>query len=94
METICKQCGLVNNFIVKQNGPHITAYCNGCGAYIKNLPQQQEPKFYFGKYKGKLIKEVEDKNYLEWALINVDNLSEQQRKAIREKINFINEFCK
>ena len=94
METVCNQCGLVNDYQVKQNGPHITAYCSNCGNYIKNLPQLLEPKMYVGKYKGWNIKDIQDRQYLEWALINIDRLKENQRKAIREQIQFIDYNCK
>ena len=94
MEIICNQCRLVNQYEVKVNGPHVTAYCSKCGGYIKNLPQLQEPKMYVGKYKGWLIKDIQERDYLEWALLNIDSLKENQRKAIREQLQSIDYNCK
>lgn len=75
-DIICKKCGSVNDFQQKQSGPHLTAWCNGCGAYIKHLPQQNKPTLYFGKYKGREISSMnseEELRYLKW-------LSEQDIK--------------
>lgn len=94
MEIICKQCGLVNHYETRKNGPHLTAYCKGCNSYIKNLPQEQEPKMYLGKYKGWLIKDIPDGGYLEWAYMNVKQLNERQKEAIKERINYFKNDCR
>ena len=66
-----QNCGLVNDYkvIVNDNKQvkHYTAYCNGCDKYIKHIAYD-EPKFYFGKHKGVLIKDCTDKQYIVWAL--------------------------
>lgn len=83
-DVICRKCGLVNDFMIKENGSHKTAFCNGCGAYIKHLAYQ-EPQFFFGKYKGTKISECDDKGYLEWVLENTRQ-SERYKTAIQERI--------
>ena len=38
--------------------------CNKCNSFIKNIPYQNEAIFYFGKYKGKKVSEIEDIDYI------------------------------
>jgi uncharacterized protein (DUF3820 family)/ribosomal protein L37E len=70
MEISCKKCGLVNSYHVQQRGPHRTAYCDGCGAYIKHLPQEESEFIMpFGKYKGEPLSMMvsdDEIKYLEW----------------------------
>jgi hypothetical protein len=63
----CRKCGISDSIDVIEKSGHHIAYCARCNAYIKHLPTQ-EPQFYFGKYKGCKIAEVEDIQYLQWAL--------------------------
>ncbi len=65
-------------------GQHVEAICNGCGKHIKFLPTK-EPALYVGKYKGKPIKEIDDLDYLQWAL-NTLKLSESIFKAVSDRI--------
>ena len=50
---------------------HISASCSNCGRWIKFIGYDNNPKMYFGKHKGKTLEEIknEDKEYLEWILI-------------------------
>lgn len=43
-------------------------------------------KFTFGKYKGAYLNEVTDRNYLQWVLLNVQELEEEDRNAITDRI--------
>jgi hypothetical protein len=81
----CKNCGLIDDYNIVQKGNHKTAICNGCGRYIKHLPQEGGAKFYFGKYKDQLVSEVNDIEYLQWVWDNV-KLSEKMRDAIDLKL--------
>jgi uncharacterized protein (DUF3820 family) len=62
------------------------ARCLKCDTFIKNIPQGNEPTFFFGKYKGTKVKDVEDMQYLNWALKNI-KLSSSMRTAIEQQIN-------
>jgi hypothetical protein len=87
-EIICQRCNTANEFYVVQSGPHMKAMCNHCNSYIKFVPQQKEPpKFYFGKYVGKYVHEIEDVNYLKWALKDMKNLKKPMREAIEKQIS-------
>jgi len=85
-EVICQRCQTTNEFYVVTSGPHLKAMCNHCNTYIKFIPQEKEPpKFYFGKYVGKFIHEVEDMDYLKWAATNM-KLKDHVRDAIKQRI--------
>lgn len=87
MEITCKKCNSVNNYHTEKKANNLVAYCNSCGAFIKNIPQD-EPKFYFGKYKGLKVSEMnypEHLNYFKWCLVNL-RLPETLSRAIEEKI--------
>ena len=67
----CKKCGLVDDFTTYQQGQHIGARCNGCDAFIKWLPQNKEFIIPFGKYKGRELSSMvnkEEKDYLMWVI--------------------------
>ena len=83
-DIICKGCGVINSFSTIQKGGQLLAYCAECGSYIKHLPQG-EPKLYIGKYKGKLISEITDLQYLEWCIKTV-RLSPHSKNVINEQI--------
>ena len=68
-EIICKKCGSIDDYSTTQRGIHRTAFCNVCGAYIKNLPQGKPPVLFFGKYKDREIASMlsgEEIRYLQW----------------------------
>ena len=70
MSITCHNCGLVDDYETRQAGPHLSAYCNGCGNYIKHLPQNNPVELIpFGKYKGRELKSMvsdEEVRYLHW----------------------------
>lgn len=84
----CTQCNHTGEYDVRENGPHLTAYCGGCGAYQKNLPKES-PKFYFGKYNGKEVSKVDDLGYLEWYLKDVQKITARMRQAIKDQISIL-----
>lgn len=66
---VCKNCGSINDFRTTLKSNQLTAWCNCCNAFIKNIPYDQSPKLYFGKYKGREIssmKDTEEIRYLQW----------------------------
>lgn len=67
MDIVCQHCGSTNNYRTELKSGHLVAHCNSCQKFIKNIPHQ-EPKMYFGKYKGRLIKDIPDLGYLEWVI--------------------------
>lgn len=81
----CGKCGSVNDYRTENKATQVTAFCNKCGAYIKNIPQG-EPAFYVGKYKGKKVSEIEDMGYLKWALKEM-KMSANMRAAIEKRIS-------
>lgn len=92
MDITCQRCGNVNDYTVKQAGPHQSAYCNGCGNYIKHLPQNNPIETLpFGKYKGRAIKSLtsdEDIRYLQW-LANMPDIKERLKSAILAHIQYM-----
>lgn len=87
MEIICNECGDVDNYRTEKKGNNLVAYCQKCGAYIKNLPYS-EPALYFGMYKGTKIKDFTTPkmlNYLHWAYNNV-KLTHNIRQAIKKQL--------
>mgnify|MGYP007126022249 FL=1 len=86
-EVICQRCRTTNEFYVVPSGPHLKAMCNHCNQYIKFVHQEKEPpKFYFGKYIGKYIHEIEDMQYLNWAATNM-TLKPHIREALQKRIS-------
>lgn len=86
-EIICTHCQTTNEFHVVQSGPHLKAVCDYCNQYIKFIPQEKEPpRFYFGKYIGKYIHEIEDLPYLKWALANL-KCTQYVRDCIQNRIS-------
>jgi len=84
----CK-CGS-EKYHTEQNGIHLEAICDDCGSHIKFIPQKP-PQLYIGKYKGKLISEIQDLQYLEWYLGNV-RCSATLKQAIVDRIESIKHF--
>lgn len=67
----CKKCNHPI-FVYTQKGPHLGQYCAKCGAWQKWWPQNNPITVMpFGKYKGQNIDEIQDRNYLEWLVINL-----------------------
>jgi uncharacterized protein (DUF3820 family) len=90
---ICKKCGVIHetkNLIVKTiplpKGSHKKATCPTCQSFIKFLPHTV-PTLYFGKYKGKSISEIaqKDPSYLEW-LLSKGVKSARLKSAIEETL--------
>lgn len=89
-ETItCQRCGLIDDYTIQKSGPHNSAYCNGCGNYIKHLPQNNEIKIVpFGKYKGREIATMrsdEEVRYLQW-FVGMPDLRENVKVAINKHL--------
>lgn len=68
-DVVCHHCGNVNDFRTELKSNQLTAWCNCCDAFIKNISQGKPPQLYFGKYKDRLISSMatqDELNYLEW----------------------------
>jgi hypothetical protein len=88
MDITCQRCGLVNDYAERQSGPHTTAYCNGCGNYIKHLQKNEPIKLYFGKYKDRELSSMtsdEELKYLIW-LSQAPGLKAKLKTAIDNHI--------
>ncbi len=84
MDISCQKCGLVGDYNEQQSGPHKSAYCNGCGSYIKHLPQGKPITLYFGKYKDRQLSTLQsddELNYLIW-LSQAPGLNAKLKTAI------------
>ena len=89
MEQIkCNKCGAIDNFYTELKANNNVARCGVCDAFIKNIPYSTEKVFYFGKYKGKKVTDVEDVNYLEWILANTKQ-SKPMTDAIIKQVDTI-----
>ena len=86
MDVVCKNCGSINDYTIIVKAHNQCAYCNGCEKYIKNIPYADDIKIYFGKYKGKRIKEILDIGYLNWIIQNID-LKEGLKKEVLNQLN-------
>lgn len=84
-QIICKKCGTVDKYYTELKSNNNVARCSECDSFIKNIPYEL-PTFYFGKYKGRKVSEIEDMQYLKWALKEI-RLSESLRRAINEQIS-------
>lgn len=87
-DLICSKCGPIGTeYYTEMKANNNVARCLKCDSFIKNLPQGNEPTFYFGKYKDQKIKDIEDMGYLKWCLSGKGpKLSESIRKAIQDRI--------
>lgn len=81
----CGHCNKQVGYYTELKSNQNTAWCNECGGFIKNIPYQK-PALYVGKYKGKLIEEINDLNYLQWADRTM-KLNPRTRDAIRHRIS-------
>ena len=91
MDTLfCKKCNSEQEYYDTPNPPHVGAYCGFCDSWIKWLPQQvKHPTnvvLYFGKYKGTIIKDCTDTNYMQWIINNVDDLKPNIELALLLRI--------
>lgn len=82
---MCKQCRTVDDYRTEVKSNNTTAYCNSCGAFIKNIPTDV-PRMYIGKFKGLAITEINDLDYLIWAHDNMRALNKRQKDAVKDRI--------
>lgn len=69
---VCNQCHAIDAYSTVMKSNQLVATCDRCGAFIKNIPYNP-PALYFGKYKGKAIKDYftpDEVNYLHWVRNN------------------------
>jgi len=89
MDLICVHCGVLNEYKTVMKSNQLTAYCNCCGSYIKNIPHSI-PALHFGKYKGRTIetmKEKDEVSYLHWLLKSEIKLSNPLKEEITKQLN-------
>lgn len=90
-DLICTNCGSVNDYVVNKTDLHHTAYCNGCGRYIKHLPKENKDLvIYFGKFKGTCLKDFKSKDHvswLNWALNNTTNFKPHEIETITKHLS-------
>ena len=89
---ICKMCSYNGEVETIINGPHISAYCKGCGVFLKHVPKNilnDDFVLYFGKYKDRTVKSLiegtkEEYNYLVWLRDNAKNLKPNQIEILKK----------
>lgn len=77
MDIVCTNCGNINDYKeIKGDQNILSAYCNGCNEFIQILPDNRPIVFMpFGKYKGREITtltEKEELQYVNYILENFD----------------------
>ncbi len=87
---ICTACGTQEEYRIIKKANNQCCYCHHCNKFIGNKPYD-DPKLYFGKYKGKPLKDFEtpeEISYLNWIYKTeiFDKLSTAARDIIEEKI--------
>ena len=89
MQLICKKCGLIDQYRTEERTGQNCAFCLGCGYHIKNVPKKDplDLKIYFGKFKGTTIRNITDKQYLQWVIQNCEKMNERYKDAIQQQID-------
>lgn len=93
MDITCYKCGLIDEPEIRINNMHKTAYCKGCGQYIKHLPPDNKTDFelYFGKYKGRTVKSMleskEERDYLLWLHDKATTIKQWQKVIIAKLLH-------
>ena len=92
---VCRKCGVIHetkDIIIETiplpgGGCHKKASCPTCKSFIKFLPHSA-PTLYFGKYKGKPISEIvqKDPSYLHW-MLKQNIRSARLKSAIEEALS-------
>ena len=80
----CVQCDSEQGYMLIEKSGQKTAWCEVCKSYIKNIAYS-EPAFFFGKYKGKLIADIHDPQYMKWFVINIKG-NKSTKAAIEKKL--------
>lgn len=80
----CPKCDEVVDVVTELKSAQNTARCFKCNHFIKNIPYEK-PMLYVGKYKGKPIEEIDDLNYLEWAIKTL-NINQRTRDSLQSRI--------
>lgn len=90
----CKACGTIDDFRTERKANNNCAFCNSCGAFIKNIPSDEKPKFHFGKYKDTEIESCNDLGYLTWARDNINSLKGRYKQALLDRITSLSQMLK
>jgi len=70
----CHKCNSVNDYNVTEKNGQSVCRCNKCNTYLGSKPKTGDVLSVimpFGKYKGILVQDIDDKGYLEWVMDNV-----------------------
>lgn len=65
----CQHCGNINDYRTIMKTNQLTAWCNCCDKFIKNIPQGKRPQIFFGRFKDRFIDTLtskEEVDYLQW----------------------------
>ena len=87
----CPNCGALNEYTISQKTNQNVCICSSCNIFLGNKPKNENEidisviKIPFGKYKGELVVNITDLNYLKWMKENC-KLSSGLLKAINYKL--------
>ena len=95
-ELICKNCGPQEAYLIEENGPHKQAICMTCSSHLGFLkkPPTQDLILFNGKWKGSMIKDINDLPYLEWFVLDKTNFPAKYKEAAKMRISDIKEANK
>jgi len=89
-ELICSKCSLINDYTIIEKSNQLVCICNGCGNFLGNKPKDnynlKNVRLPFGKYKGELVQQMTDLNYLRWLYDNT-RLTGSLKASVKFKIN-------
>lgn len=80
----CEHCNSEQSYNIIEKSGQKTAWCDTCQSFIKNIAYAPA-QFFFGKYKGKLIEDVHDPEYMKWFLTNIKG-NKRIKEAIEKKL--------
>ncbi len=92
MDVTCLKCNISNEYYIVEKTTNKSAYCNKCNSYIKNI-SYDVPKLYVGRYKGIPITDIDDVEYLKWALKSL-KLTVIVKESLKSKISKLEYLAK
>jgi len=93
MELTCIKCGVIGLPEIRENGPHKTAFCGSCGAYLKHIqtPKSNDFTLYFGKYKDRNIQSMltdpTERSYLVWLHDKATTIKQWQKDILKSLLH-------
>lgn len=94
MELTCKNCGLIDSPLVRENPPHFSAFCKGCGKWIKHVSVDRKVNdftLYFGKFKDRniqsMLQDKQEREYLVWLYDKATTIKQWQSDILKSVLH-------